>query len=435
MTGGKPERALSGRWHLPERPLRILLALVALLVAAMPLFSSTSRPLVTQPFPDAPTYADTAFLISNGVGFGTRVDERLTPEQDSASNVVRPSRYPPGFPLFLSPFVRLANNEVTDAAGGARAAALLLLFSVFLAAFALGGPLAAAIAALVVWSSPFTRQSSAVLMSDAYGASIALLVLACLTFAWSTVRDERLRQFLMGVAGFLSGYALLVRITAVAMLGALLVSARRRFVRAVALGALPCLIFLGTFQWTEFGSPLRSGYDFYLPTLRPIAAEYVLSPDLLNERGYIFEDRLDGRFMPWTCPCDAGGPVGTSNNLIFYPAVLLGLVWVFAPPLFPVLGIWELVRRRRQQSAQFAMATIAWYFVFFVPYFYQGARLMAPAAFMLLAFAAARAAQLLESWTAIVAKRLRPARDRISKRDPEQLGPELQTILTQSYQT
>ncbi len=375
--------------ELVSDPWRRGLAVIALVLAAIPLLSSSAVPLQSQPFPDAPTYAYSAYEIANGNGFRTRIDETLPPDQQVDENQLQPSRYPPGFPLFLAPFVRYGDNEAEDAQKGARAAAVLLLLSAFLAAWTLGGPLAAGFAALLIWWSPFARQSSELVMSDAFAASLTLLVLALLGLAWSSHRRERVRAVLMTMAGVAAGYGVLVRISALATLVSALLTAKRRYVRVVIMGALPFLLFLGSYQWTEFGSPLRTGYDYYLPTLVEFSPDFVTREYMIGERAYVFEDKLDGRLMTWTCPCDDVGPIGKAGNLVFYPAVLLGLYWIFYPPLVSILGIWEMIRRRKTPAAKFASSAAAMNLVIFLPYFYQGARFVAPAAFVLLTFAAA----------------------------------------------
>jgi 4-amino-4-deoxy-L-arabinose transferase-like glycosyltransferase len=381
-------------------------SLVALVLALAPLARSRPVPLLIQPFPDAPTYADTAYQIANGNGFGTVIDERLAPEQQPATKSIRPSRYPPAYPLVLALFVRIGDNDPSSAQTGARWTAALLVVSLFLASFVLGGPAAATIAALVTFFSPFAEKSSRLVMSDAFGAALVLLAVAAIGLAWRSAAREPFHTARYAIAGFLAAYAVFVRVSAAGILAAAVLAARRRrLVAAVALGALPVLTFLGAYQWTEFGSPLRSGYHHYHPQLDAFSPGFVLAGSPTSERQFIFPDKLDGALMRWTCPCDQYGPMGKASNAVFYPAVLLGVYWVFSPPLFTLLGLWELVRRRSSPVGKFAALVVVTNVGLFLAYYYQGARLVAPAAYVLVAFSAAGGARLLALLQDIVARR------------------------------
>lgn len=273
--------------------------------------------------------------------------------------------------------------------------AALLVVSLFLASFVFGGPVAATIASLVTFLSPFAEKSSQIVMSDAFGAALVLLVAAAVGLAWRPASREPYRTALFAVAGFLAAYAVLARVSAASILASVAFAARRRrLVAAVVLGAIPVLTFLGAYQWTEFGSPVRSGYDYYLPQLDAFSPGFVLKGSPTGERQFIFPDKLHGALMRWTCPCDQYGPMGKASNAVFYPAVLLGVYWVFSPPLFTLLGIWEIVRRRSSPVGQFATLVVVTNVGLFLAYFYQGARLVAPAAYVLIAFSAAGAARL-----------------------------------------
>jgi 4-amino-4-deoxy-L-arabinose transferase-like glycosyltransferase len=396
-------RDLGSWWR--NRHCQTAIALVALVLALAPVARSRPVPLIDQPFPDAQTYADTAFQIANGNGFGTVVDERLDRDQQLTTRV-RPSRFPPGYSIALAPFVQLGDNEATSAQTGARWVAALLVVSLFLASFVLGGPLAATVASLVSFFSPFAEKSSRLVMSDAFGAALALLVVTAVGSAWRFKWFEGIRPVLFAVAGSLAAYGVLVRVSAAGLLASVAIAGRqRRLLAAVALGALPVLTFLAAYQWTEFGSPLRSGYDYYLPTLDAFSPGYVLNGSPTSERTFIFADKLDGALMRWTCPCDRYGPMGKASNAVFYPAVLLGLYWVFSPPLFTLLGLWEIARRRASPVGRLGALVVLTNLAIFLAYYYQGARLVAPAAYVLIAFSAAGAARLLTTAPSALARR------------------------------
>ena len=409
---------LSVRSFVVRDVIRRLVALIALAFAVAPLITTHLYPLEDQAFPDSPVYADTAFEIANGNGFETRIDEAVPPHEQRLDSELRPSRYPPGFSLALAPFVRFGSNSVTDAQEGGRVLVILLVITLFTVAWVLGGPLAAAIAALITMVSPFMERSAQLLMSDAFGALLSMLMLLAVTLALKQPRaapspasgaperahDVRgvVQSGLLVLAGALAGYGVLTRFSAISSLVAVLVCLRRwRNLRLLLVGAIPVLIFLATYQWTEFGSPLRTGYDYYFPGLKLFGWSHVTQTSAPGERVYIFNDRLQGAWMRWTCPCDALGPMGKANNLVFYPAVLLGLYWIYFPPLFTVFGVWEIWRRRRDAATRLAAAIIVLNVAIFVGYYTQAGRFVAPAAYALLAYSAAGVARIVEgvsSW-------------------------------------
>ena len=93
-------------------------------------------------------------------------------------------------------------------------------------------------------------------MSDAFGAAVALLVIAAMCVAWQTKPTDRLRTVVFTFAGALAAYGVLVHVGAIGILGSVAITGRqRRIVAALALGALPMLTFLATYQWTEFREP------------------------------------------------------------------------------------------------------------------------------------------------------------------------------------
>jgi 4-amino-4-deoxy-L-arabinose transferase-like glycosyltransferase len=290
----------------------------------------------------------------------------------------------------LAIFVVAGHNDPSDALNGARAAAVLLVLALFAAGWALGGPLAAAVAVLVSAVSPFAENSARLVLSDAFGAALVLLILAVVDVAWADRTRDRVRSVLLTTAGALAGFGVLTRLSAFGTLLALMVATRdAKMLRLVAIGAAPFLIFLGSYQWVEFGSPFTSSYDFWNPNLTMHSPHFVLRERPLSEGRFIHDDRLGGTLMRWTCPCDeVRGPMGEASNAVFYPAVLLGLYWIYFPPGFAIPGIAELLRRRKSRVGQFAALTVVFNLLLLLPYFFQGARLVAPAAYVLLAFSA-----------------------------------------------
>lgn len=363
----------------------------------MILASASPLPLDAQPQPDALSYADGAVQIANGNGFRLRYDETKPTDEQTSDAPLRPSRYPPGFSLALAPFVEFGDNSATDTQVGSKFYVIVLLVLVFIAAWIIGGPWAALLAAVLTIAAPFTAKSARLVMADAFGAALTVGVLIAVLLATRESVGVRGQQRWYFVAGVLAGYGVLTRTGAIPTLIALIVAARLRpQMKAVLLGAAPIMIMLWTYQWTEFGNPLATGYNYHLPHLKAFGAEFVTAENLFGERGWIHADRLGGAAMRWTCPCDEYGPMGKASNLVFYPSVMLGLYWVFVPPFVPLLGVWELVRRRGSPAARFTILVVASNFLLVVPYFYQGARLVAPAAFLLLIYSAAGAVDLSE---------------------------------------
>lgn len=374
---------------------RVAFALAILAVPIGGLWTATPLPPAEQPHPDAHVYADMAVQITHGHGFRTRIDEHLTFEQQRPGERLYATRYAPGFPLALTPFVVLGTGTAADGARGARVIAIAALVTVFVAGYVLAGPEAAAIAALVSWASPFFERSARLVMSDAFGALLAVAIVICLVAARAARVGSRGRDALVVLAGLCGGFSVLSRVSAVFVLAALAVAAttwRQR--RLALLGALPFLVVLAGYQWAYFGHPLRSGYDEFLPGVKLFDPSYATTPNPRGDRRFVFDDKLDGLLMRWTCPCDGQGPMGKAPNVVFYPAVLLGLYWIYFPPLLPLLGVVEVYRRRHTTAARYAGLVVVGNLALMVPYLFQCARFVAPAALVLLVYSSAWMARL-----------------------------------------
>jgi hypothetical protein len=366
-------------------PLKKFIASVVVLVCVVSLLSKNPKPIESQPFPDSAEYVDVALQISNGHGFKTSIDEQK-PATEQTNKVLRPSRYPPGFPLVLSLFTNVSRSQTEGIQIGSKMVGIFLLVAMFIASWLMSGPMAALLVALLGIYSPFVGGAGKLVMSDALGAAIVVIILIFFLLG------DRYPKFLhsTGVAiGFLSGYAVLVRLSAVVvLLAALICSLKRRTFIVTALAALPGLMFLAVYQWTEFGNPFFTGYDYYLPNLKEFAMQYVNKPDLFGEKGYIFADRLNGSLMRWTCPCPVAGPTGHSPNWFFYPSLLGGFFWIYAPPGLGVLGLYAMFRGKSLSHGLFAIVVSVGTVTLFTGYFYQGARLVAPAGVLVMIFSA-----------------------------------------------
>ena len=337
-------------------------------------------PLESQPFPDTQSYASQARQIADGNGFVIDFDERIS----SAKNLIGakdtyPSRYPPGFSIFLSPFVVAFGNSGIEV--GVKVAVFSMLLTATIIAKRLSGYFAAIIVALTIATSPFFRKSSTLVMSDAFGALLCLLaILTVIELTRREIRGTKTRNLSI-LLGMICGYAVISRISLIFLfVAAIVVFAKRGNLSMIVLGFSPFVLFLGILQYVQFGSPIRTGYSIYVQNITEFSFSYIARQNIFGERGFIFPDLLHGRLMTWTCPCDKFGPIGKAPNFVFYPATLAGLYWIFMPPLLGVLGLIKIFLTRMSLTYQFMAAVIALNTLLMSAYFFQGARLVAPSA-------------------------------------------------------
>ena len=363
-----------------------LCPLLLLFVTVFRIFGNEFTPLAEQPFPDAISYTREAVAISEGNGFKVDFDERLGPSGiDMGGESYFSTRYPPGFPLALALFALIGGEGGVQ--WGSRFVVVLLVIAVAVLAFAIGGALASCLASVFVAISPFATEASTLVLSDAFGALLTLLALGSIIVLKKMKDRGKSGDAILLCLGAICGFAVFSRIALVTLLiGAMIVFPTRKSLRLIVLGASPFLIVLAGYQLVEFGAPWRTGYSMFVQGEIEFSLAYPLKPNLYGERGFIFSDRLGGSLMRWTCPCDEYGPMGKAPSLLFYPAVGLGLYWVFFPPFVGLAAIASLVWKRRESSAKFATVIIFLNLLMTTFYFYQGARLFAPAAYLLLLF-------------------------------------------------
>ena len=158
----------------------------------------------------------------------------------------------------------------------------------------------------------------------------------------------------------------------------------------------PPLAALGLFNWLTFGSPFRTGYNYWLPGLKTFSPSYAITSPMQGDGPWLLGDALGGLLLRWVCPCPDGGPQAALNNLSFYPSVLIGLFWIFVPPLLPAVGILYGWEHRRTLAVRFAFWLTALSLLLFIFYFYQGARFMAAPVTLLCVFACAKLAGWIE---------------------------------------
>src|SRR6266496_3953116 len=183
-----------------------------------------------------------------------------------------PSRYPPGYPVLMIPWLRfLHHNGILAPFRTNQTIGLLLIAGTFALYFAIR-PLAGGLAALLIATQPafitFSRSS----MSDLSGGAVILLAFALVYLCLA-----RCRRLLIYCAAVVLGLSLCIRpqlvffaplLVAMALFPAN-VSWTRWFMHCClalavfAMAASPHLIL----HTLEFGHPLKTGYEFWVPTL------------------------------------------------------------------------------------------------------------------------------------------------------------------------
>jgi hypothetical protein len=351
------------------------LAVIALILGLSSVLSADPRPLALQPSPDAQEYADAADQLAHGHGYVTRI-----------YGEPQPPRYPPGFSIALAPLAEVGAYPA-NVQRGAKAFAALYVIAVVIAAWSLGGPISALIAAGVVAVSPFARQAGGLVMSDALVATLAVLILPLLR---TPTRSGT------ALAGAIAGFMSVIRLNAIAAVAGLIAAFTGPRKRMAVIWSLPPIAALALLQWATFGSPFTTGYTYWHVSQHSFGLSYLLKTPPRGDGPYIFADRLHGHLANWTCPCPIGGPQAKLPNIAFYPFLLLGGFWIFAPPLFTLPGLLAACRQWHDPASRFVLTTVTLSVVTFVFYFYQGARFMAAPAALLIVLSSATIARSIE---------------------------------------
>src|SRR5437762_7885560 len=181
-----------------------------------------------------------------------------------------PSRYPPGYPILMIPWLRfLPHNGILAPFRTNQTIGLLLLTGSFIFYVATGRPLAGGLASLLLATQPAFISFSRSSMSDLSGGAFIVLAFA-LVYLGLTWR----RRLLIYCAAIILGLSLCIRPQLVFMAPLLVamalfpanVSWTRWFIHCClavavfAVAASPYFI-LNTLQ---FGHPLKTGYEFWV---------------------------------------------------------------------------------------------------------------------------------------------------------------------------
>ena len=283
-----------------------------------------------------------------------------------------PSRYPPGYSLLMLPWLKLLrNNEIFAPFRTNETVGLLLLISAFVFYFAIGRPLVGGLAALLLATQPafitFSRSS----MSDLSGAAAVVLAFALVYFGVS-----RMHRWPIYCAAIVLGLSLCIRpqlvFFAPLLIAMALFPASVSWTRwlmhccltlaVFAMAASPYFI-LNTF---ELGHPLKTGYEFWVPTLGDKQAAFSFH-NVPRQVGMIWSEI-------------------TANWDQFRVANLFG-TGTYVLPAFVCLSLLGLafVRMRRFEISAFLAGIV--YFVATVTFTYADARFYIPIFFLLVALA------------------------------------------------
>jgi hypothetical protein len=346
-------------------------ALVSVIVALFLVLSAPLEPLSRQPFPDAYEYSDAARNMATGKGYVTHVHgDHTTPA---------PPFHPPGMSIALVPFSLLGFDYPANGQVGVKVLAAIYVLVTVGVAWLYGGPVAAFLTASITAISPFARISSAIIMADATAATLTVVSVATL---------HRLSTYRAGIAGLLAGLVTAVRLNGVLNLFALLLVLPMRLRMWAVVLIVPPAVALALFQWSTFGSPLRTGHHFWAPYMvaEPFDLSFALAAPPKFSEPWLLRDVLEGKLLEAACPCPNGGSQAALPNVLFYVTVLLGGFWVYAPPLATVPGFIYVWRHRREPGPGFTLWLTALTYVFYLFYYYQSARYIAAPAALLVIF-------------------------------------------------
>jgi 4-amino-4-deoxy-L-arabinose transferase-like glycosyltransferase len=311
-----------------------------------------------RPRPDALEYEEAARALAEGAGYCLILDGGCYPP-----------RYPPGFSLLLVPAMWLADARHGSGIWVVLASALAGIAAVWTIGLVTGGPASAAAAALLLALAPLHVRWSRAVMSDVPTATVTtLLALGGILCGRRTTPPRAWLALGIGVglsALLRSTCLLLAPLLAIATLvrrGEDRAAARRlvAFGAGIAAGLVPTALY----GLLRFGSPLASGYDYW------VAAD----------------------FFGWTNVTGRPAGGGTEGNLGFYARQLVGLGSLYGWPV-ALLATAGLFIGARQPGpgrllAWITAGTTLALLAVYLPFFWQWDRFLLPVLPLILALAA-----------------------------------------------
>jgi hypothetical protein len=283
-----------------------------------------------------------------------------------------PSRYPPGYPVLMTPWLRfLSHNGILAPFRTNQTIGLLLLAGSFTLYLAIGRPLAGGLATLLIATQPafitFSRSS----MSDLSSGAVAVLafVLVYLGIAWR-------RRFLIYCAAIVLGLSLCIRPQLVFFAPLLIATALFPVNVSWTRWFMHCCLALAVFavaaspyfilNTVELGHPLKTGYEFWVPALADKQAAFSFH-NVPPQVGMIWSEI-------------------TGNRDNFRVANLFG-TGTYVVPAFVFLSLLGLafVRMGRFEISAFLAGIV--YFLATVTFTWADARFYIPIFFLLVALA------------------------------------------------
>jgi 4-amino-4-deoxy-L-arabinose transferase-like glycosyltransferase len=335
------------------------------------------------PMPDGVEYAAIAVNLDRGLG----------PVLHFGGNTY-PPRYTIGYPLILAAAYPLLGHRPERLCLVTTLTALVAIAGLYILTLWVFDRPSAVLAGLLLATSPRFLGSSTYVMSDV--PALAVVILAVLAFLYAEGKESLVASALCGL---LAGLAVTIRVTNVAILAgmlaaALLVQPRRLRLAQVMAFAIGLLPFPGLQAWVNLhylGSPLSSGYAFWLP-------EHHSSVFTAFELRFLF--------LP-------SGTAYQQGNLVTYAIAMLGLdgilgklilrtelqslihahyaFYPFPVAVFAGLGVFFAIRSKRNASTMRAvylgLGFLAALLLIYLPYFVMDLRYILPALFIVFAAA------------------------------------------------
>jgi hypothetical protein len=328
--------------------------------------------------PDSQEYADAARQLLLGNGYVT------TYHFGTAENIpgLLPATHPPGFSLALVPFMALPGDPEINAQIGSKFYMMLYVIMIVAVAWTYGGPLAAGIASVLTALSSFVYVTGSFVLSDPFAAM--------LTIAIPLFLNKISRWKIIAVA-LLAGFAVLVRFPMIFNIAAIFIAVPAQYRKRLLFYVGFPLAILFIYQWATFGHPLLSGLNYYLPEQKMFnfANIYRLSP--FHDGNVLSGDNFQNKTIEWLCQCTEQWPNSQLPNSVFYVLLVLGIVWVYAPPFAVLPGIAYIIKNRQIPAASFALWLGLLSLAFHILFFAQERRYMAGPIALLVAFAAVAA--------------------------------------------